>query len=282
MKIFVLNGKKQGVAKLNKKFNITLDGLQKDFMIVLYKSKEEMQYFEYANIQDFEPKIDANCVLILDSNLNLFASGGCFTVVNPLKIMQDFKQNFQIKNKEKEKLVNENQYYLQKTDNFEQDAKVSEKENKNALTCCEQNTETDVVIDKEIDVVEVLEEGEQELSNQEISFTENVIQDFYQQIKDNLFDFLNQYPKNEFLCEKVFNSDWVTVENGKNKYNVGVIFENSTPQIIAYAVEYENKNMVDESMINCGEWLIKHPDKPEENGYIVFYQNAQTGQMILE
>ncbi len=104
---------------------------------------------------------------------------------------------------------------------------------------------------------------------------------YYSQIKENLDKFLNSHPKNEELENKVWGSKWVKV-NGDYDYSVGVIFEDNVPSIIAYAIPYEDFSQIDTENLKFGEWL-KISEKDNENrGYFIYYQNAQTGEMLID
>ena len=103
---------------------------------------------------------------------------------------------------------------------------------------------------------------------------------YYAQIKEDLNKFLNSHPKNEELENRVWGSKWVRI-NSDNDYSVGVIYEDNIPSIIAYAIPYNDFNQIDMDNLKFGEWL-KIEDKLAENrGYFVYYQNAQTGEMII-
>lgn len=103
---------------------------------------------------------------------------------------------------------------------------------------------------------------------------------YYNEIKNDLEKFLNSHKRNEELESKVWGSRWVKI-NADYNYSVGVIFEDNMPSIIAYAIPYSDFNQIDMDNLKFGEWL-KISDKPNENrGYFVYYQNAQTGEMIL-
>ena len=79
---------------------------------------------------------------------------------------------------------------------------------------------------------------------------------------------------------RVWGSKWVRI-NSDNDYSVGVIYEDNVPSIIAYAIPYNDFNQIDMDNLKFGEWL-KIEDKLAENrGYFVYYQNAQTGEMII-
>ena len=104
-------------------------------------------------------------------------------------------------------------------------------------------------------------------------------ENYYMEIKNDLDKFLNSHPRNEELENKVWGSKWVKV-NADYDYSVGVIFEDNLASIIAYAIPYEDFRQIDMDNLKFGEWL-KISEKDDENrGYFVYYQNAQTGEML--
>ena len=114
------------------------------------------------------------------------------------------------------------------------------------------------------------------------NFDEKKVQtnNYYNDIKNDLEKFFKSHKKNEELEAKVWGSRWVSI-NADYNYSVGVIFEDNIPSIIAYAIPYSDFNQIDMDNLKFGEWL-QISDKPNENrGYFVYYQNAQTGEMIL-
>lgn len=103
---------------------------------------------------------------------------------------------------------------------------------------------------------------------------------YYAEIKADLDNFFRSYPKNEELESRVFGSKWVKI-TADYDYSVGVIFDDDKPSIIAYAEPYEDKSQVDASKLQLGEWLKIEEKSSKNRGYFVFYQNATTGEMIL-
>lgn len=103
---------------------------------------------------------------------------------------------------------------------------------------------------------------------------------YYAQIKNDLNKFFDTYPKNEELESKVWGSKWVRIKADYD-YSVGVIFEDSTPSIIAYATPYDDYHQIDLDKLKFGEWLQLGDGEEDKRGYFVYYQNAQTGEMIL-
>ncbi len=103
---------------------------------------------------------------------------------------------------------------------------------------------------------------------------------YYAQIKNDLNKFFDTYPKNEELESKVWGSKWVRIKADYD-YSVGVIFEDSTPSIIAYATPYDDYHQIDLDKLKFGEWLQLGDGEVDRRGYFVYYQNAQTGEMIL-
>lgn len=105
--------------------------------------------------------------------------------------------------------------------------------------------------------------------------------DYYTQIKSDLDKFFQTYPKNEELESRVWGSKWVKVVADYD-YSVGVIFEDDTPSIIAYAVPYDDIGKVENENFKFGEWLKIDNDSDSNRGYFVHYQNILTGEMILD
>lgn len=103
---------------------------------------------------------------------------------------------------------------------------------------------------------------------------------YYAEIKADLDKFFTMHPKNEELEKQVWGSKWVKIKADYD-YSVGVIFDDGTPSIIAYAIPYEDINQIDMDNLEFGEWLKVNDKSNENRGYFVYYQNALTGEMIV-
>lgn len=136
------------------------------------------------------------------------------------------------------------------------------------------NVQTEVVISKDEDIDKGVDFVVEQVKNSPHK------KNYYAEIKADLDNFFRSYPKNEELEGKVFGSKWVKI-TADYDYSVGVIFEDDKPSIIAYAEPYEDKTLVDASKLQLGEWLQIEEKHSKNRGYFIFYQNANTGQMIL-
>lgn len=103
---------------------------------------------------------------------------------------------------------------------------------------------------------------------------------FFEQIKKDIEGFFSGYPKNTELENAIFSSRWISVDE-EFPYSVGVIYDDDTPNIIAYAMPYNSRNDIEDKFLDDGEWLAINKDTPDGRGYLLFYQEAASGKMIV-
>lgn len=99
---------------------------------------------------------------------------------------------------------------------------------------------------------------------------------FYERIKTQLEDLLNNNEKNNSLCEMIEDSMWVNVPYEDNKYYfLGIIKEKEVPLYIGYGV-YGLKNVKPDSNY---QWI---PDLKSDNkkGYWIVLQDAVDGKIV--
>lgn len=327
MKIFIINGKVKGMAKLGDKLNLTGNEIEQVDKVILSGSycmkvveKSQLRYaVEDSNFDD---------IILLASDDSVLGTGSVCGKTDVEKIMLQYRIQY-CKNSNESELnkniveekpsvettlelsINQSKIdtKLQDKDDFLQDNELicdtksmkndaceseSSKDLSNDLNevCDEKVLEDFISLNEEkhvYDDVDSIEVKEIILSTNEdiergVEFVMEQMKNneqkanFYTQIKSDLDKFLRSYPRNEELENKVFSSKWVKITTDYD-YSVGIIFEDDTPAIIAYAEPYENKSQVDVSKLQLGEWLKIDP--ASNRGYFIFYQNAETGEMIL-
>lgn len=160
-------------------------------------------------------------------------------------------------------------------DNIDESCKLQDKENVVFDDYKETIDENEIFIQKDEDIKGGVEFILKSKENQNFGRD-----NYYAQIKNDLNKFFDTYPKNEELEKKVWGSKWVKIQTDYD-YSVGVIFEDNKPSIIAYAIPYDDYNEIDMEKLEFGEWLQIGDSLEDKRGYFVYYQNAQTGEMIL-
>lgn len=113
-----------------------------------------------------------------------------------------------------------------------------------------------------------------------INSDENV--NFYDEIKEQLDALFERYPEETFLCEVIPNSKWIKVdyEDSGEYYVIGLIFENDKLKFISYGVPGQYDVAPPRELSENAQWLPLDPDKPQDLGYWLTYQDAQNGESV--
>ena len=225
-------------------------------------------------------KKEVNTEIPADKNNNIEIENSNETDKNMSKIdtkLQE-KEIYELKNQTEVDVISEHLEIIDDSINIDNEMFVGDNINKDNVVI--QNVEVkdekvqEIIIKENEDISSGVDFIMQNIDNNSINTN------YYAQIKEDLNKFLNSHPKNEELENRVWGSKWVRI-NSDNDYSVGVIYEDNIPSIIAYAIPYNDFNQIDMDNLKFGEWL-KIEDKLAENrGYFVYYQNAQTGEMII-
>ena len=105
---------------------------------------------------------------------------------------------------------------------------------------------------------------------------------FYEEIKEQLDALFEHYPEETFLCEVIPNSKWIKVdyEDSGEYYVIGLIYENEKLKFISYGVPGQFDISPPRELSENAQWLPLDPDKPQDLGYWLTYQDAQNGETI--
>lgn len=105
---------------------------------------------------------------------------------------------------------------------------------------------------------------------------------FYEEVKKQISDLFTNYPEEEFLTQIIPHSKWVRVDYEKNGhyYVVGLIYEEGLLRYICYGLPGVFAETPPKEMETYSQWLPLDKDKPEEFGYWISYQDADTGESM--
>ena len=105
---------------------------------------------------------------------------------------------------------------------------------------------------------------------------------FYTAIKSQLDELFENYPKEEYLCGLLKGTDWVKVDydNNGQYYTVGLIAEEDVVKYICYGVPGKYAKTPPSELKGFCQWLPFDMEKPEEQGYWMMYQDAETGKSV--
>lgn len=112
--------------------------------------------------------------------------------------------------------------------------------------------------------------------------TKETSTDFYGEIKNQLSILFERYPEETFLNEIIPNSKWVKVDyedNGKY-FVIGLIYEDEKVAYVCYGMPGEYSVEPPKEFIGISQWLPLDPEKPNELGYWLMYQDAETGENV--
>lgn len=105
---------------------------------------------------------------------------------------------------------------------------------------------------------------------------------FYEEVKDQIAELFEQYPKEEFLTKIIPHSKWVRVDYEKNGhfYVVGLIYEEGILKYICYGMPGMWEERPPKEMEGVCQWLPLDSEKPKDFGYWLSYQDADNGANI--
>ena len=125
---------------------------------------------------------------------------------------------------------------------------------------------------------ELKDEYEEEIK---VSFEEKN-NTFYNSIKNQVEDLLNNYETEKALEEIIPNSKFVKVdyENNGNFYIFGIIYEEGQIRYIVYGIPGEYDIKPDDEYAKFYQWLPLNAENPEGYGYYLMYQDALNGENV--
>ena len=105
---------------------------------------------------------------------------------------------------------------------------------------------------------------------------------FYKEIKEQLDIFFDRYPEETFLNEVIPNSKWIKVDydDSGEYYVIGLIYEGQAIKFISYGVPGQFDIAPPSELSGSAQWLPLDPNKAEDLGYWLTYQDAKNGESV--
>ena len=105
---------------------------------------------------------------------------------------------------------------------------------------------------------------------------------FYDEIKGQLSLLFERYPEETFLNEIIPNSKWVKVdyEDNGQYFVIGLLYEEGKVAYVCYGMPGEYTTAPPRELSGISQWLPLDPEKPNELGYWIMYQDAETGKNV--
>ena len=108
---------------------------------------------------------------------------------------------------------------------------------------------------------------------------ENSEPNFFDIISPKLEELFELNPPCEELNNLVESSKWVTINvDDFQKYYIGVLYSNSMPKYIAYAVRGIYSSVPPKELEPDSQWLPLDSTNPTKEGFWIMYQDAKTGE----
>lgn len=106
---------------------------------------------------------------------------------------------------------------------------------------------------------------------------------FFEQIAPQLDELFSKYPRMPQLEEMVENTQWIKVDFASGEvdhYIVGKIFEDGEVTHLCYGIPSAQRGAPPSNLAPFCQWLPQNMENPDQNGYWVMYQNAETGKNV--
>ena len=105
---------------------------------------------------------------------------------------------------------------------------------------------------------------------------------FYEEIKEQLDILFDRYPEETFLNEVIPNSKWIKVDydDSGEYYVIGLIYEGQAIKFISYGVPGQFDIAPPSELSGSAQWLPLDPNKAEDLGYWLTYQDAKNGESV--
>ena len=119
-------------------------------------------------------------------------------------------------------------------------------------------------------------------TRQETTPSLSSVENFYDEIKGQLSLLFERYPEETFLNEIIPNSKWVKVdyEDNGQYFVIGLLYENNKVEYVCYGMPGEFTTTPPREFGSLCQWLPLDPEKPNELGYWLMYQDAETGENV--
>lgn len=174
------------------------------------------------------------------------------------------------------------------------------KDNYNDLFTELNETELDSIIKKELEKDDLTEQDLKTMANEPISQDqesepiEDLPEDkedfierssnFYSLIQPQLDELFTKFPHFRELEDLVQNTEWIKVsysQDGSQHYILGKLFDGGVVTHLCYGIPAQSRSTAPpSSLTDYCQWLPLDLNAPDENGYWVMYQNAETGENI--
>lgn len=150
------------------------------------------------------------------------------------------------------------------------------------------DSELDAVIDKELDKQDLKTLADTPIENEPLpeekqDFVEQN-KNFYALIQPQLDELFAKFPHFKELEDLVENTEWVKVnysQNGESHYILGKLYDGGVVTHLCYGIPANSRNIAPpNSLIEYCQWLPLDLNAPDQNGYWVMYQSAETGENI--
>lgn len=124
-----------------------------------------------------------------------------------------------------------------------------------------------------------LNQDDMQCSLEDCNNGQEPLKSFYEIISPKINELFESNPPCEELNNLVPSSKWVTIiVSDTEKYYIGIIYENMNAKLIAYAVDGIYSETPPSQLEQNAQWLPANSLFPEQNGYWLMFQNAQTGE----
>lgn len=145
----------------------------------------------------------------------------------------------------------------------------------------DEKAEIESLIDREMQTAKNFNaEEDADKTDQELP-KQNIKGAFYEEVKTQIGELFSNYPAEDFLTQIIPHSKWVRVDYEKDGhyYVVGLIYDEGFLKYICYGMPgmWEEKP---KEMDGVCQWLPLDKDKPNDFGYWLSYQDADTGENL--
>ena len=146
----------------------------------------------------------------------------------------------------------------------------------------EDKAEIEVLIDKELSKETKSKHQKEDDTEKSESNRADKKGAFYEEVKNQIGELFTNYPEEEFLANIIPHSKWVRVDYEKNGhyYVVGLIYEEGILKYICYGMPGMWEEKPPKEMDGVSQWLPLDNEKPNDFGYWLSYQDADTGENI--
>ncbi len=161
------------------------------------------------------------------------------------------------------------------------------------------DAELDSLINNELDKTELFSLAESDLKFPDDEKDENNIDstdekvdapsvekngNFYSLIQPQLDELFARFPHFKQLEDLVENTEWIKVsysDDGSKHYILGKLYDGAEVTHLCYGIPAPSRSTAPPSnLTDYCQWLPLNLDKPDDEGYWVMYQNAETGENV--